>query len=155
MSEQAPGLEAAIAFYNAEQALSAATDLLKPFAQQQIEITKHVVEELGLRDNHQYRGFFRFDWIEIESGSFYEGDSSIPVINCELWSRGRCGGSDEVEAEMRLNKHILAGDPIKFEIELRGRLDEQAQKIKDIARQQTQAKIARLQDEIDNLKGKL
>lgn len=143
--------QAARAFYEAEQALDAAKEALMPYAKQQAEITKKVADELGLRSEYTYRPYFGYSWIELEIGGYYEGSSDIPVIECNLWYRGRCGDSDSIEDSFTLNQHILNGEPEKFEAELRGKLETESQKKARQDRERKEREIARLQTELNRL----
>lgn len=142
---------AARAFYEAERALEEAKGALMPYAKQQIELTKKIVIELGMKDHHDYRPFFRYDWIELEVGGYYEGDSDVPVINCQLWQRGRCGDSDSMEGEFKLSQHILDGQPERFEDELRAKLGDAAAKKRQQEREQKQRQIEELQAQLAKL----
>lgn len=152
MNEQIKtAITAARAYYEASEALDKAKEALMPLAKQQIEITKKVVTELGLKDNYDYRAMFYYDWIEFEIGGYYEGTSDTPVINCELWRRGRCGDSDSIEGEFKLSQHIINGQPELFEDELRAKLGDLAAKKRQADREQKQRHIAQLQAELAKL----
>lgn len=143
---------AAKAFHEAQEQLDAALEQLKPVAKHQIELTKKVYSEMGVPlEGYDLRGYRYYDWIEFEVGGYYEGDSQIPVIICQLWERGRCGDPDSYETTFTLSRHIINGEPEKFEQELRAKLqkkaDEEAQR-----REKTKvAEIARLQKQIEEL----
>lgn len=143
--------QAARAFYEAEQAFEAAKEALMPYAKQQAEITKKVADELGLRSDYTYRPYFGYSWIELEIGGHYEGSSDIPVIECNLWYRGRCGDSDSIEGGFTLSQHILNGQPELFEDELRAKLGDQAAKKRQAEREQKQRQIAELQAQLSKL----
>lgn len=144
-------MSAARAFFEASNAFDEAKEALKPLAKQQIEITKKVVTELDLKGTYEYRPFFYFDWLEFEIGGYYEGASDTPVINCQLWYRGRCGDSDSIEGEFKLSQHIIDGKPELFEDELRAKLGDQAAKKRQAEREQKQRHIAQLQAELAKL----
>lgn len=144
-------MTAARAFYEASNAFDEAKEALEPLAKQQIEITKKVVTELGLKDSYDYRPFFYYAWMEFEIGGYYEGASDSPVINCQLWYRGRCGDSDSVEGSFKLSQHIIDGRPELFEDELRAKLGDQAAKKRQAEREQKQRHIAQLQAELAKL----
>ena len=146
-------MTAARAFYEASEAFDQAKEALKPLAEQQIETTKRVVTELGLKDDYKYRPFFYYDWLEFEIGGYYEGTSDTPVIECHLWYRGRCGDSDSIEGSFKLSQHIIDGKPELFEDELRAKLGDQAAKKRQAEREQKQRQIAQLQEELNKLQG--
>ena len=153
MNEQIKqAMTAARAFYEASEAFDQAKDALMPFAEQQIEITKKVTSELGMKDNYDYRPFFYYDWLEFEIGGYYEGASDTPVIECNLWYRGRCGDSDSIEGSFKLSQHIIDGQPELFEDELRAKLGDAAAKKRQAEREQKQRQIEELQAQLDELK---
>ena len=147
-------MSAARAFFEASNAFDEAKEALKPLAKQQIEITKRVVTELGLKETYEYRPFFYFDWLEFELGGYYEGASDTPVINCQLWYRGRCGDNDSIEGEFKLSQHIINGQPELFEDELRAKLGDEASKKRQAGREQMWSHIFQLQAELAKLQGK-
>ena len=152
MNEQIKtAMSAARAFYEASEAFDQAKEALKPLAKQQIEITKKVVTELGLKDQYDYKPFFYYDWLEFEIGGYYEGTSDTPVIEVNLWYRGRCGDSDSIEGTFKLSQHIINGKPELFEDELRAKLGDQAAKKRQAEREQKQWHIAQLQAELAKL----
>jgi hypothetical protein len=144
---------AARAFYEASEAFDQAKEALKPLAKQQIEITKKVVTELGMKEHYDYRPMFYYDWIEFEVGGYYEGVSDTPVIECQLWNRGRCGDSDSVEGSFKLSQHIIDGRPEAYEDELRAKLGDAAATTRQAEREQKQRQIAELQAQLDKLQG--
>jgi len=145
-------MTAARAFYEASNAFAEAKEALKPYAERQIEITKKVVAELGMKDSYDYRAMFHYDWLEFEIGGYYEGASDTPVIECQLWYRGRCGDSDSVEGSFKLNEHIIAGKPGLFEEQLRAKLGDAAAKKRQQEREQKQRQIKELQAQLDKMK---
>ncbi len=142
---------AARAYYEASQAFDEAKEALMPLAKQQIEITKKVVTELGMKENYTYRPFFYYDWIEFEVGGYYEGASDTPVIECHLWYRGRCGDSDSIEGSFKLSQHIIDGRPEAYEDELRAKLGDVAAKKRQADREQKQRQIDELQSQLAKL----
>lgn len=144
-------MSAARAFYEASEAFDAAKEALKPLAKQQIDITKRVTTELGMKDDYRYRPFFYYDWLEFEVGGYYEGTSDTPVIECHLWYRGRCGDSDSIEGSFKLSQHIIDGQPEKFEDELRAKLGDAAAKKRQAEREQKQREIEALQKDLERL----
>ena len=144
-------ITAARTFYEASNAFDEAKGALKPYAKQQIEITKKVVTELGMKDHYDYRPMFYHDWIEFEVGGYYEGTSDTPVIECNLWYRGRCGDSDSVEGSFKLSQHIINGRPEKFEDELRAKLGDTAAKKRQAEREQKQRQIEELRSQLAKL----
>jgi hypothetical protein len=144
---------AARAFYEASEAFDKAKDALMPLAKQQVEITKRIATECGLLEHYEYRQYRYYDWIELEVGGYYEGASDTPVIECQLWYRGRCGDSDSMEGNFKLNKHIINGEPEKFEAELRAKLETEGQKKARQERERKEREIARLQAELAQLQG--
>ena len=144
---------AARAFYEASEAFDQAKSALEPLAKQQIEITKRIATECNMKENYTYRPFFYYDWIEFEVGGYYEGASDTPVIECQLWYRGRCGDSDSMEGSFKLSRHIIEGQPEKFEAELRGKLDGEGQKKARLEREQKERQIAQLQADLKKLEG--
>lgn len=152
MNEQIKtAMSAARAFYEAEQAFEVAKEALMPYAKLQAEITKKVADELGLRSEYTYRPYFGYSWIELEIGGYYQGASDIPVIQCNLWYRGRCGDSDSIEGGFTLSQHIINGKPELFEDELRAKLGDAAAKKRQTEREQKQRHIAQLQAELAKL----
>ena len=152
MNEQIKtAMTATRAYFEASEAFDQAKEALKPLAKQQIEITKKVVTELGLKETYEYRPFFYFDWLEFELGGYYEGTSDTPVIECNLWYRGRCGDSDSIEGTFKLSQHIINGQPELFEDELRAKLGDQAAKKRQAEREQKQRQIQELQAQLDRL----
>lgn len=148
-------MSAARAFYEASEALDQAKEALKPYATQQIEITKKVVTELGLKDSYDYRAMFYYDWLEFEIGGYYEGASDTPVIECQLWYRGRSGDIDTVEGSFKLSQHIINGQPELFEEQLRATLNLRATKKLQAEREQKERQIKELQAQLDKMKGEI
>lgn len=146
---------AARAFYEAERSFEEAKDALMPLAKQQVEITKRVASECNMKENYTYRPFFYYDWIEFEVGSYYESTSDTPVIECQLWYRGRCGDSDSIEGNFKLSQHIINGEPEKFEAELRAKLETEGQKKARAEREQKERQLAQLQADLKKLEGEL
>lgn len=152
MNEQIKtAMSAARAFYEASEAFDQAKEALEPYAKQQIELTKKIVTELGMKDHYDYRPMFYYDWLEFEIGGYYEGASDTPVIECQLWYRGRCGDSDSIEGTFKLSQHILSGQPEKFDDELRAKLGDTTAKKRQAEREQKQRQIAELQSELAKL----
>lgn len=146
---------AARAYHEASQAFDEAKDALMPYAKLQAEITKRVAAECNMKEHYNYRPYFYHDWIELSIGNFYQGTSDTPVINCELWYRGRCGDQDSEEGSFELSQHILNGEPEKFEAELRSKLESEGQKKARQEREATERKIAQLQADLKKLEGEL
>jgi hypothetical protein len=146
---------AARAFYEASQAFDEAKEALEPLAKQQIEITKRVAAECNMKENYSYKPFFYYDWIELEVGGYYEGSSDTPVIECQLWYRGRCGDHDSNEGSFTLSQHIINGEPEKFEAELRAKLETEGQKKARAEREQKERQIAQLQADLKKLEGEV
>lgn len=144
-------VSAARAFFEASRAFDDAREALVPLAKQQIEITKRVATELGLKDGYDYRPMFYYDWVEFEVGAYYEGASDTPVIECQLWYRGRGGDPDCIEGSFKLSQHIVDGRPEVFEDELRAKLGDVAAKKRQAEREQKQRQIAQLQEELNKL----
>lgn len=144
-------MSTARAFYEASNAFDEAKEALKPLAKQQIEITKKVVTELGLKDQYDYKPFFYYDWLEFEIGGYYEGTSDTPVIECNLWYRGRCGDSDSIEGTFKLSQYIIDGKPELFEDELRAKLGDTAAKRRQAEYEQKQRQITQLQADLAKL----
>jgi hypothetical protein len=156
MDEQdQPIRNAAHAFHEASEALEAATDALKPYAEQQATITKNVLTEYNLRDDFKYRAFFRYDYIEFSYGPYYNGTHDVPAVECELWERGCRGETDSRVGSFTLNRHIINGEPEKFEAELRAELQPEAQKKAQREREQKERQIAELQAELKNMEDSL
>lgn len=144
-------MTAARAFYEASNAFDEAKEALKPLAKQQIDITRKVVTELGLKDTYDYRPMFYYDWLEFDLSGHYEGASDIPAINCQLWYRGRCGDSDSIEGSFKLSQHIIDGQPELFEDELRAKLGGEAAKKQQAEREQKRRQIEELQAQLNRL----
>ena len=144
-------VSAARAFYEASEAFDAAKEALKPLAKQQIDITKKVANELGMKEHYDFRAMMYYDWMELEVGGYYEGNSDTPVINVNLWERGRCGDSDSIEGSFKLSQHIIDGQPEKFEDELRAKLGDAAAKKRQAEREQKQREIEALQKDLERL----
>lgn len=144
-------MSAARAFYEASNAFDEAKKALEPLAKQQIEITKKVVTELSLKEMYEYRPFFYYDWVEFEIGGYYEGTSDTPVINVQLWYRGRGGDSDSMEGLFTLSQRIIDGKPELFEEELRAKLSDNAAKKRQAEREKKERQIKQLQAELAKL----
>lgn len=145
---------AAIAYADASQKLDEAKEALKPFARQQIEITRRVAEECGQRYEYDYKPYFYFDWIELEIENYCYVGSEVPRITCQLWYRGRCGDNDSVEAAFTISEHVMNGEPEKFEAELRDKLENVQAKKARLERERKEKEIARLQAELADLQEK-
>lgn len=135
------------AFYGAGQAFDQAKESLKPLAKQQIEITKKVASELGMKEHYDYRAFFYYDWIELEIDTW----TKEPTITVSFWGRGRCGDPDSHEGSFKLSSRIVNGEPEKFEAELRLKFAAEAEKTAKHTAEQKQREIARLQAELAQL----
>jgi plasmid maintenance system antidote protein VapI len=147
-------MSAARTFVEASEALDQAKEALKPLANQQIEITQKVAIKLGLKDSYDYRAMFYYDWFEI--GCYYEGASDTPVINVNLWYRGRGDiDIDTVGGSFKLSQHIINGQPELFEEQLRTKLNVQATKKLQAEREQKQRQIEQLQAQLDKMKGQI
>ncbi len=144
--------QAAKAFHQAQEQLDAALEQLKPVAKLQVELTKKVYSEMGVPlEGYALRGYRYYDWIEFEIGGHYEGDSDIPAITCQLWERGRCGDPDTYETSFTLSRHIINGEPEKFEQELREKLQKKAAEEAQRRERTKAAEIARLQQQLEEL----
>jgi hypothetical protein len=146
-------ISAARAIYDASLAFDEAKEALDPLIKQQIEITRKVVSDFNLKEDYDFRAMAYHDYYEVEIGGYYEGDSDTPVIEVQLWYRGRCGDSDSQEGSFTLDQHIIDGKPDLFEAVLRARLQDRADRKAKQEREATQLQIAALQAKIAKLQG--
>lgn len=124
---------------------------LEQFGLKQINITKEVMQELGVdccSAPHEYQAYFYFDYVSVEV-------SDDRTVSVDLMNNGRGGDRDECNGNLTVHQLILDGKDAEFKEVMIDKFKTIAENNKANKIAQKKQTLARLQAELDKAANEL